>query len=146
MRTNITLSFQRNKNSMNGCINDLINEISTDNMMKTLKVFSKLHRYSGSEHGETSARYILDKLHEYGVEAELERYELYRSLPTGGTLSLCAAPASYFEIMPAVFSLPVENRRFELVYVDVEAINAGLSLSNYSGKAILVDHIGPAGV
>lgn len=125
---------------MNGCINDLINEISTDNMMKTLKVFSKLHRYSGSEHGETSARYILDKLHEYGVEAELERYELYRSLPTGGTLSLCAAPASYFEIMPAVFSLPVENRRFELVYVDVEAINAGLSLSNYSGKAILVDH------
>ena len=51
MRTNITLSFQRNKNSMNGCINDLINEISTDNMMKTLKVFSKLHRYSGSEHG-----------------------------------------------------------------------------------------------
>lgn len=102
---------------MNSCINDLINEISTDNMMKTLKVFSKLHRYSGSEHGETSARYILDKLHEYGVEAELERYELYRSLPTGGTLSLCAAPASYFEIMPAVFSLPVENRRFELVYV-----------------------------
>lgn len=27
-----------------------------------------------------------------------------------------------------------------MVYVDVEAINAGLSLSNYSGKAILVNH------
>ena len=119
----------------------LVDEISVENMFQTLHVFKTLHRYSGTEHGEQAAKYLLDKLAEYGVLTQPQTYQLYRSLPSGGSLEVQAADGVHtYEVMPAVFSGNLVKEPLQLVYVDVEKEDLSEALRACSGKAILIDH------
>ena len=118
----------------------IMKEISVENMMETLNVFSRLYRYTGMEQGEEAVDYIYKKLKEYEVPVELENYTVYRSLPDEGILRLQTEDKRDFQIMPAVFSPSVKDQEFELVYLDVEQKNLKSVIRQYQGKAILIDH------
>ena len=48
-----------------------MNEMEVKNIQQGLEYFGNLHRYSGSKDGEQAAKYLFNKLAEYGIDARL---------------------------------------------------------------------------
>lgn len=117
-------------------------EISLELMRRTLECFSRLHRYSGSEHGEEAVRYIRSYLAQHGVPCEILSYDCFRSLPVSAKIRMGDRE---FEAMAAVYSGNANGLRAELYY-DEASEKCGLSelanrerLSVFRGKIILTN-------
>ena len=48
----------------------LLSEVSLNNILESVNVFSNLHRYSGTPQAEKAVDYLESKLNEYGVNYE----------------------------------------------------------------------------
>ena len=52
----------------------LLSEVSLNNILESVNVFSNLHRYSGTPQAEKAVDYLESKLNEYGVNYECCKY------------------------------------------------------------------------
>lgn len=120
----------------------LAGEISLERMRETLECFSHLHRYSGSEQGEESVRYIKSCLERDGVPCEILSYDCYRSLPVSASLE---ADGKTYEAMAAVYSGAADRLCGELYY-DTDSERGRLQeldnlkrLEKFRGKLVLTN-------
>src|SRR5687768_13710159 len=104
--------------------------VSADKLQETLEVFSKLFRDTGSEDEWKAARYLVEQLQGYGVEAEILEFDSLISWPLAGRLAVLDADGKETE------EIPVRTRSFgkqtppggvvaELVFVPFQAPQKG---------------------
>lgn len=117
-------------------------EISLELMKETLQHFSRLHRYSGSEDGEESVRYIKSYLERYQIPCEILTYDCYRSLPVSAKVTV---GEEEYEALAAVYSGEADGLKAELYY-DAASEKTSLSekenierLKEFKGKIILTN-------
>ena len=75
-------------------------DISAEKLQEHLNVFSTLFRDSGSEDEWKAARYIAEKLTEYGVQTETLEFDSLISWPLEGKLELLDADGTVTESIP----------------------------------------------
>lgn len=117
-------------------------EISLELMKETLECFSGLHRYSGSEQGEESVRYIKEYLERYDIPCEILTYDCYRSLPVQASVKV---GDKEHEAMAAVYSGEADMLEAELIY-DADSEKSALCeidnikrLNSFKGKIVLTN-------
>ena len=117
-------------------------EISLELMKETLECFSGLHRYSGSEQGEESVRYIKEYLERYDIPCEILTYDCYRSLPVQASVKV---GDKEYEAMAAVYSGEADMLEAELIY-DADSEKSALCeidnikrLNSFKGKIVLTN-------
>lgn len=121
---------------------EIAGEISLDLMKKTLECFSRLHRYSGSEHGEEAVRYIKSYLAQHGVPCEILSYDCFRSLPVSAGIR---TEDREYEAMAAVYSGTEDGLKAELYYDEASETGSLTELENrerlkaFKGKIILTN-------
>ena len=137
-------------------------EISQAQLQEHLEVFSTLFRDTGSEDEWRAARYVVDKLHEYGVEAEILEFDSLISWPLEGSFRLISGEdvIEDIEVRTRSFGAQTETNGLEaeLVYVPLEGQSDGVGLigsssarayfedQDIAGKIILTFDGGPGGV
>lgn len=119
-------------------------EISADLLRRHLEHFSTLFRDSGTEDEQRAARYIADRMAEYGVAAEILQIEGYISWPGEGTLSLLGADGAEEQIPVRTRSFgastPAAGVEAELVFVPFQAPGKGEMI--FSHRAVAGDYEG----
>lgn len=117
-------------------------EISLELMKETLECFSGLHRYSGSEQGEESVRYIKEYLERYDIPCEILTYDCYRSLPVQASVKV---GDKEYEAIAAVYSGEADMLEAELIY-DADSEKSALCeidnikrLNSFKGKIVLTN-------
>ncbi len=101
-----------------------------------LRQFSRLHRLSGSDDAEHSARYIVDLLYRYGLAPRLEQCSLLLSNPLSGGLQLPGYPDWSCEAKTRSFSAHCsEGAEGELFY-DARSLDviADIQLAQWSAQ------------
>jgi hypothetical protein len=119
--------------------------VSAERLQEHLNQFSTLFRDSGSEDEWKAARYIRDRMQEYGVHAEILEFDSLISWPREGTLTVLEADGNAGE------EIPVRTRSFgtttpaggieaELVFVPFEQPEAGAMI--FSHRSVAGDYSG----
>ncbi|MBQ4234535.1 MAG: M28 family peptidase [Firmicutes bacterium] len=113
-------------------------QVDIDKMWVDLEAFSKLHRYTGSEAGEQAVDLICSRLEEYGVEYERVRFDVYRSLPKGGHLSVFTPDGvkHEFNLTPFVYSAECKNLRAPLYFDEMGRKKGGELQLFDTGEAV----------
>ena len=62
--------------------------ISSERLHQHLRVFSDLHRQSGTADEREAARYVVDTVRGYGIDAEILEFDSLISWPLAGTLTV----------------------------------------------------------
>ena len=75
--------------------------LSLERIRKHVEVLNRYYRYTGTEQGETAARYITDQCREYGIDVEPYTYDAYLSLPLEARLE---AGGNSYPALAAVYS------------------------------------------
>ena len=120
-------------------------QISPDRLQEHLNAFSTLFRDTGSEDEWKAARYIVERLRGYGIEAEILEFDSLISWPLEGRLAVLDAEGNAGE------SLEVRTRSFgaqtpaggvigELVYVPFQQPKQGEMI--FSHRAVAGDYSG----
>jgi N-acetylated-alpha-linked acidic dipeptidase len=121
------------------------NEVSAERLQEHLELFSTLFRDSGSEDEWKAARYIVDQMHSYGIDAEIQEFDSLISWPLAGKLELLDGRGQVIE------SLTTRTRSFgmqtppggveaELVFVPFAAPEQGAMI--FSHRAVAGDYTG----
>ena len=141
----------------------VIADISTRHMQAHLEVFSTLFRDSGTEDEWKAARYVAEKLTEYGVDSEILEFDSLISWPQEGKIELLDADGN------VTGSIPCRTRAFgaqtpdggitgELVFVPFaqpakgemifshRAVAGDYSNIDVTGKFVLTADGGPDGI
>jgi aminopeptidase YwaD len=106
----------RNQKECEDLARFFISQLDEKSIYQGAEFFHTLHRYSGSEDGEQAVDYIMNKLKEYGVPAQREQYNLYRSLPVSASLEVnSGGMVKRFNATPFVFSADAENLRAPII-------------------------------
>ncbi|HUG61391.1 MAG TPA: M28 family peptidase [Methylomirabilota bacterium] len=119
--------------------------VSAEKLQETLEVFSGLFRDTGSEDEWKAARYLVQQLQSYGVEAEILELDSLISWPLEGRLAVLDADGNETE------EIPVRTRSFgqqtppggdvaELVFVPFDAPKKGEMI--FSHRAVAGDYTG----
>ena len=119
--------------------------VSAEKLQETLDVFSRLFRDSGSEDEWTAARYLVEQLRGYEVEAEILEFDSLISWPLEGRLAVLDSEGREVE------EVPVRTRSFgaqtppggavaELVFVPFQAPQKGEMI--FSHRAVAGDYTG----
>jgi hypothetical protein len=125
--------------------NALRSAVSADRLQEHLNVFSTLFRDSGSEDEWKAARYIRDRMADYGVRAEILEFDSLISWPREGSLEVLDNQGKTTE------NIPVRTRSFgqttptgglvaELVHVPFDRPEAGAMI--FSHRAVTGDYSG----
>lgn len=93
---------------------ELSRKISPEAIAASVRHFSTLSRATGSADGEAAARYIAEKLHEYGVACGEYSYDAYVSYPIYA--SVRQGGVSY-KAIAAVYSGPAQDLEGELAVI-----------------------------
>jgi hypothetical protein len=123
----------------------ILADISAERLQEHLNVFSTLFRDSGSEDEWKAARYIADKMREYGVDTEILEFDSLISWPLDGKLELLDADGKVKE------SIKTRTRAFgkqtpaggvvgELAFVPFAAPAKGEMI--FSHRAVAGDYTG----
>jgi hypothetical protein len=123
----------------------ILAEISAERLQEHLNVFSTLFRDSGSEDEWKAAKYIADKMREYGVATETLEFDSLISWPLEGKLELLDADGKVTE------SIKTRTRSFgkqtpeggltgELIFVPFAAPAKGEMI--FSHRAVAGDYTG----
>ena len=85
-------------------------ELDVNKMWEDLRVFSRLHRYSGSDDGEKAVDVIINRMKSLDIQVTRESYDLYRSLPLKAEVSIKSADGGMvFSATPYVYSGGAEH-------------------------------------
>jgi hypothetical protein len=137
--------------------------VSTERLHGHLEVLSELHRHSGTDAEWQAARYVVETVRGYDVEAELLELDALISWPLAGTLKVLRADQGAAE------EIPVRTRAFgaqtapggieaDLVYVPFAPVQSGAMIFAHrvaageyvgldvAGRAVLTADGGPDGV
>lgn len=98
---------------MNQLKDTLLGELSSKNMLETVKSFNHLHRYSGTPDGEEAARILGEKLEQYGVPYEVCVYDGFFSRPLSAFLT---AEGNTYPLVGDVYSREADGLLGELYY------------------------------
>ncbi|HEX5163931.1 MAG TPA: M28 family peptidase [Thermomicrobiales bacterium] len=131
--------------SVDHVASELRSAVSAERLQEHLNAFSTLFRDSGSEDEWKAARYIRDRMTEYGVRAEILEFDSLISWPREGTLTVLDADGTAGE------EIPVRTRSFgtttpaggieaELVFVPFEQPEAGAMI--FSHRSVAGDYSG----
>ncbi len=137
-------------------------EVSADRLREHLEHFATLFRDSGGEDERRAAHYVLERMAEYGVAAEILELDGYISWPLAGTLEILQADSA-LEAIPArtrAFGAgtPPSGIEAELVFVPFapppkgemifghRAVAADYTGVDARGKIVLTADGGPDGV
>lgn len=136
--------------------------VSGERLQAHLEVFSRLFRDSGSEDEWKAARYIAERMAEYGVAAEILEVEGYISWPLEGSLTVTLPDGSRQEIPVRTRSFgastPAEGIEAEVVFIPFtqpgrgemifshRAVAGDYSGRDVRGKIVLTADGGPDGV
>jgi hypothetical protein len=123
----------------------ILADISAERLQEHLNVFSTLFRDSGSEDEWKAARYVAEKMGEYGVESEILEFDSLISWPLEGKLELLDADGNVTE------SIKTRTRAFgkqtteggvvgELAFVPFAAPAKGEMI--FSHRAVAGDYTG----
>lgn len=141
----------------------LQNEVDEELLQRHLNVFSTLFRDSGSEDEWKAARYIVDQLREYGVDAEIEELDSLISWPLEGKLAILDASGQeteQFAVRTRAFGAqtPEGGVEAELVFVPFaqpdkgemifthRAASGDYSGLDVTGKVVITADGGPDGI
>lgn len=117
---------------------DIINNISLDNMMETIRCFSRLHRYTGYPQAEEAADYILKHLECMGIPCKRMEYEAYLGLPLQASLLMTEPEQLEIPVIADAFSGEGKGILGELLYLGKEYWNEE-NLKTCEGKILLSD-------
>lgn len=127
-------------------IAEMQRQISTDEMDKMLRYFNTLDRVSGSEDEARAAKFIEERLKEYGVPHNVYRFKAYLSWPIRAELTLLSPEKKKMRAITAAFSAstPANGLEGELVFVgstgkvfeDLAQVYAG---KDVKGKIVVAD-------
>jgi len=124
---------------------DLIpNAIDVQRIMTNLQYIGTLQRYSGSNDGEKTVDFIVERMQSLGVAVERMHYEMYRSLPLTATVVLDGGiQFKKYNATPYVYSGKAKNLQAHVVFDEAsECKNNCIHWSdsryeNFKGKIIL---------
>lgn len=102
---------------MNGAelFNLIEKELSKERMMEDAVAISNWIRYSGSEDGEKASEYILSQLKKAGLDCHSEVYDIYRSLPISGSVTVVGTDIK-MEGIAAVYSGCADGLEGDLMF------------------------------
>ncbi len=106
--------------------NAIWNDLSKDNMVKTVERFSTLYRYSGTPQGEEAVDYIISHLEEYGIDYTRYRYEGFFSRPLSASVKVLGTNEKVFPAIAHVYGGDADALIGELLY-DVWSEKASLT-------------------
>jgi hypothetical protein len=146
-----------------GIEQQLRDRVSADHLQQHLEVFSKLFRDTGSEDEWKAARYIVDTVRGYGVEAEILEFDSLISWPLAGKLAILGADgqeAEQIEVRTRSFGAqtPPGGIESELIFVPFakpgkgemifshRAVAGDYSGLDVSGKIVITSDGGPDGI
>ncbi|MDI3341645.1 MAG: hypothetical protein QJR03_14065, partial [Sphaerobacter sp.] len=137
-------------------------EVSAEQLQAHLEVFSRLFRDSGTEDEQRAARYIADRMAEYGVATEILEFDGYISWPRQGTLTIVGADSATEQVPVRTrafgASTPPEGIEAELVFIPFDrpakgemifthrAVAGDYAGRDVRGKIVLTADGGPDGV
>ncbi len=137
-------------------------EVSAEQLQAHLEEFSRLFRDSGTEDERRAARYIADRMAEYGVAIEILEFDGYISWPRQGTLTIFGSDGSTEQIPVRTrafgASTPPEGIEAELVFIPFiqpakgemifthRAVAGDYAGRDVRGKIVLTVDGGPDGV
>ena len=119
--------------------------VSADHLQETLERFSTLFRDTGTEDEWAAARYLVEKLEGYGVQAEILSFDSLISWPQEGRLALldeAGNETETFTVRTRSFGAqtPEGGIEAELVFVPFQAPKAGEMI--FSHRAVAGDYTG----
>lgn len=94
----------------------LLSEVSLNNILESVNVFSNLHRYSGTPQAEKAVDYLESKLNEYGVNYECCKYTGLFSIPISSTLTVQGPGGKTYDALGCVLSGECENLTAPIYY------------------------------
>lgn len=138
-------------------------EVSAERLQKHLEVFSTLFRDSGSEDEWKTARYIVEQMKSYGVDAEILEFDSLISWPLEGKLEILDDRGEVVESLTTRtrsfgMQTPAGGVEAELAFVPFAAPEQGAMIfshravaGDYSGidargKAVITADGGPDGI
>lgn len=118
--------------------NETAEQINIENIWKDLETFSHLERYTGSEEGEKAVDLICSRMEEYGVEYVREKYDIFRSLPLGGSLKIDTTTGETFTfpLTPYVYSANCVDLEAPIVFDEVGRKKGGALMLFDTGKEV----------
>ena len=129
---------------------EIWNDLSVDNMIKTVERFSTLYRYSGTPQGEEAVDYIVSQLKEYGVEYTRYSYEGFFSRPISAAVKRLGKIRKSYPAIAHVYSGSANGLVGELLY-DVWSEKETLTeneqderFSSFTGKVVITWDASPS--
>lgn len=124
---------------------DLIpNALDIQRIMTDLQYIGTLQRYSGSNDGEKTVDFIVERMRSLGVTVERMHYDMYRSLPLTATVEIDdGIKLKKYSATPYVYSGKAKSLRSQVVYDessecgDTCVIENDSKYENFKGKVIL---------
>lgn len=124
---------------------DLIpNALDIQRIMTDLQYIGTLQRYSGSNDGEKTVDFIVERMQSSGVAVERMHYDMYRSLPLTATVELeNGAQSKKYNATPYVYSGKAKSLRSQVVFDESSECRdaciheSDLKYDNFKGKIIL---------
>lgn len=120
---------------------ELLSDLSMTDMLNTISFFNKLYRYTGYPAGESAAKYIQEKLSQYGVPYQSYEYDAFLSLPLSGKITI-QPDLREINGIADVFSATAKNITGEIYYDApikkwLSPIEEEKRFSHFQGKIIL---------
>lgn len=84
--------------------NQLLEEVSLEEPWKVVEEFSKLVRVSSSEDERKAATFLVERLHELGIDVKLYEPELYLSIPLSAEIDVLSPRERSIRAKPPSFS------------------------------------------
>ncbi len=103
-----------NPGDSNELFDALSGKFSMDNVIQSVNYFNTLQRYTGTEESDIAAKYIINKMHEYGTEVHEYEYNAYVSRPLNASIHM---GAQHFKAIAAVYSGDASQLQGEIVYI-----------------------------
>lgn len=118
--------------------NEAAEQINLENMWKDLEAFSLLERYTGSEAGEKAVDLICSRMQEYGIDFVREKYDIFRSLPLGGSLKIDTSKGETFTfpLTPYVYSANCTDLEAPIVFDEAGRQKGGALMLFDTGKNV----------
>jgi aminopeptidase YwaD len=102
----------------------ILRETDRKQIWNDVQTLNQWFRYTGTEEGEASARFIRDRLKSYGIPVEWVQYPCYRSIPNDASLSV-EGQDEPISLMPYVYSGATDALQGELAFDELSAQGGG---------------------
>lgn len=120
---------------------ELFDRIDPDEMARHLDAFEGLERVSGTEAEWEASEYVVETLTEYGLDASMNAFEGYVSVPEDATVAVTSpSPRTFADAITVSFgaSTPRGGVSGELVHLDDVGGDPG-DLPDLTGKVLFVE-------